>query len=178
MFSTQPEPAGPLRHWPADQVERWSIERLKTYASNPRLHSEADLDKIAASIRKWGWTMPLLVDEQGELISGHARVGAAIILELKSIPVIVATGWSEDEKRAYRVADNQLAARATWDSDLLRDELQALEFADFDLSLIGFDQLETILAGAEASGLTDPDSVPSGSAMNCRRSSSPTSISA
>jgi len=160
MFSTQPEPAGPLRHWPADQVERWSIERLKTYASNPRLHSEADLDKIAASIRKWGWTMPLLVDEQGELISGHARVGAAIILELKSIPVIVATGWSEDEKRAYRVADNQLAARATWDSDLLRDELQALEFADFDLSLIGFDQLETILAGAEASGLTDPDSVP------------------
>ena len=76
MFSTQPEPAGPLRHWPADQVERWSIERLKTYASNPRLHSEADLDKIAASIRKWGWTMPLLVDEQGELISGHARVGA------------------------------------------------------------------------------------------------------
>ena len=160
MFSTQPEPAGPLRHWPADQVERWSIERLKTYASNPRLHSEADLDKIAASIRKWGWTMPLLVDEQGELISGHARVGAAIILELKSIPVIVATGWSEDEKRAYRVADNQLAARATWDSDLLRDELQALEFADFDLSLIGFDQLETILADAEASGLTDPDSVP------------------
>jgi ParB-like chromosome segregation protein Spo0J len=98
--------------------------------------------------------------EHGELISGHARVGAAIILELKSIPVIVATGWSEDEKRAYRVADNQLAARATWDSDLLRDELRALEFADFDLSLIGFDQLETILADAEASGLTDPDSVP------------------
>jgi ParB-like chromosome segregation protein Spo0J len=104
--------------------------------------------------------MPLLVDEHGELISGHARVGAAIILELKSIPVIVARGWSEDEKRAYRVADNQLAARATWDSDLLRDELRALEFADFDLRLIGFDQLETILADAEASGLTDPDSVP------------------
>ena len=104
--------------------------------------------------------MPVLVDEQGELISGHARLRAATILELKSIPVIVATGWSEDEKRAYRVADNQLAARANWDSDLLRDELQALEFADFDLSLIGFDQLETILAGAEASGLTDPDSLP------------------
>ena len=63
MFSTQPEPAGPLRHWPADQVERWSIERLKTHASNPRLHSEADLGKIAASILKWGWTMPVLVDD-------------------------------------------------------------------------------------------------------------------
>ena len=162
MFSTQPEPAGPLRHWPADQVERWSLERLKTYASNPRLHSEADLDKIAASIRKWGWTMPLLVDEQGELISGHARLRAATILELKSIPVIVARGWSEDEKRAYRVADNQLAARATWDSDLLRDELRALKFADFDLSSIGFEpnELETILADLGSSGLTDPDSVP------------------
>ena len=105
MLSTQSGPAGvgPTRPWPADQVERWPIERLIPYANNPRLHSEADLDKIAASIRKWGWTMPLLVDEQGELISGHARVGAAIILELKSIPVIVARGWSEDEKRAYRV---------------------------------------------------------------------------
>ena len=129
MFSTRPEPAAPLRHWPADQVERWSIERLKTHASNPRLHSEADLGKIAASILKWGWTMPVLVDEQGELISGHARLRAAIILELKSIPVIVARGWSEDEKRAYRVADNQLAARASWDPERLRDELQALKFA-------------------------------------------------
>src|SRR5438477_3895034 len=164
MLPTQSGPAGvgPTRPWPADQVERWPIERLIPYANNPRLHSEADLDKIAASIRKWGWTMPLLVDEQGELISGHARVGAAIILELKSIPVIVARGWSEDEKRAYRVADNQLAARATWDSDLLRDELQALKFADFDLSSIGFElnELETILAGLGSSGLTDPDSVP------------------
>src|SRR5947208_12880501 len=139
MFSTRPEPAGPMRHWPADQVARWPIERLIPYANNPRLHSEADLDKIAASIRKWGWTMPLLGDEQGELISGHARLRAAIILELKSIPVIVARGWSEDEKRAYRVADNQLAARASWDSDLLRDELRALKFADFDLSSIGFE---------------------------------------
>ena len=78
MFSTQSEPAsaGPTRPWPADQVERWPIERLIPYANNARVHSEADLDKIAASIRKWGWTMPLLVDEQGELISGHARVGA------------------------------------------------------------------------------------------------------
>src|ERR1700719_4256413 len=162
MLSTQSGPAGvgPTRPWPVDQVERWPIERLIPYANNPRLHNEADLGKIAASILKWGWTMPLLIDEHGELISGHARVGAAIILELKSIPVIVARGWSEDEKRAYRVADNQLAARATWDSDLLRDELRALEFADFDLRLIGFDQLETILADSEASGLTDPDSVP------------------
>jgi len=83
--------------------------------------------------------MPVLVDEHAELICGHARVGAAILLELNSIPVIVAKGWSEEEKRAYRVADNQLAARASWDPDLLRDELQALNFADFDLGLTGFE---------------------------------------
>jgi DNA modification methylase len=164
MFSTQLEPAdaSPTRPWPADQVERRAIERLIPYATNPRLHTEADLGKIVASILKWGWTMPVLVDERGELISGHARVGAAMILELKSIPVIVAKGWSDEEKRAYRVADNQLAARASWDPGLLRDELRALDFADFDLGLIGFepDQLETILAGLGTSGLTDPDSVP------------------
>lgn len=80
MFSTQSEPAdaSPIRPWPADQVERWAIERLIACATNPRLHTEADLGKIVASILKWGWTMPVLVDERGELISGHARAGAAM----------------------------------------------------------------------------------------------------
>src|SRR5215831_3741973 len=96
----------PTRPWPADHSERWPIERLIPYANNARIHTEADLAKIAASIAKWGWTMPVLVDEQGVLIAGHARVGAATKLGLKSIPVIVARGWSEDEKRAYRLADN------------------------------------------------------------------------
>lgn len=162
MFLTQPESAGPMPPWPADETQRWPLERLKPYANNPRLHSEADLGQIAASIRKWGWTMPVLVDEDGELICGHARVGAAVILELKEIPVIVAKGWTEEEKRGYRIADNQLATRANWDPDLLRDELQALNFAAFDLGLTGFepDRLETILAGLGSSGLTDPDSVP------------------
>jgi ParB-like chromosome segregation protein Spo0J len=130
--------------------------------TNPRLHSEADLDKIAAAILKWGWTMPVLVDEEGVLLAGHARIGAAAKLGLKSIPVIVAHGWSEDEKHAYRLADNQLAARASWDAEQLHNELRALEFASFDLDLIGFepDRLEDILAGLGSSGLTDPDSVP------------------
>src|SRR5215469_15846538 len=69
--------AGPARPWPADQVERWPIERLIPYANNARLHSSADLDKIATSIRKWGWTMPVLADEEGTLLAGHARIGAA-----------------------------------------------------------------------------------------------------
>src|SRR4051794_35680595 len=164
MSPIQSEPSGaePARPWPADQGERWLLERLIPYATNPRSHSEADLDKIAASILKWGWTMPVLADEDGGLICGHARVGAASKLGLKSIPVLVARGWSEEEKRAYRLADNQLAARASWDPDLLRNELQELGFADFDLGLTGFepDQLDTILAGLGSGGLTDPDSVP------------------
>jgi DNA modification methylase len=161
---TQLAPAGarPTRPWPADQVERWPIERLKPYANNPRLHTEADLEKIAAAILKWGWTNPALVDENGALIAGHGRVGAAAKLELRSIPVIVARGWSKDEKQAYRLADNELAARASWDPDLLRNELHDLKFGGFDLELLGFepDRLEDILAGLGSRGLTNPDSTP------------------
>ena len=125
MFSTQSEPAGagPTRPWPADQPERWPIERLIPYATNPRLHTEADIDKIAASIVEFGWTMPVLVDEKGVVIVGAARVAAAAKLGFKSIPVIVARGWSAEQKRAYRLADNQLAARASWDFERLGSEL-------------------------------------------------------
>ena len=94
--STGAGSAGPPRPWPAAQIEHWPIERLIPYANNPRLHSQADLDKIAASIDKWGWTNPVLVDEQGVVIAGHGRVDAAARLGLKTIPVIVARGWSED----------------------------------------------------------------------------------
>src|ERR1700731_1522559 len=154
--------ASPARPWPAERIEYGVIERLIPYASNARQHSEGDIDKLADSLRRWGWTNPVLVDEHGVLIAGHGRVRAAAKLGLTSIPVMVARGWSEEEKRAYRLADNQLAARASRDLDLLRNEIQDLGFADFDVNLIGFepDQLETILAGLGSSGLTDPDSVP------------------
>jgi ParB-like chromosome segregation protein Spo0J len=101
--------ASSTRPWPAEQVELWPIEKLVPYANNPRLHSAADIDRIAASILKWGWTNPVLVDEQGVLIAGHGRVAAAAKLRLTlPIPVIVARGWSEEEKQAYRLADNEL----------------------------------------------------------------------
>jgi len=162
LIKAGPAEASPTRPWPADRVEHWPIERLIPYANNPRLHSEADLDRIAASIRKWGWTNPVLVDEQGVLIAGHGRVNVAARLALKSIPVIVARGWSDEEKQAYRLADNELAARASWDPDLLRNELCDLKFSGFDLELTGFepDRLEDILAGLGSSGLADPDNIP------------------
>src|ERR1700748_1364726 len=154
--------ASPARPGPADQFERWPIERLIPYANNPRLHSEADLDKISAAILKWGWTMPVLVDEEGMLLAGEARVNAPAKLGLNSIPVIVARSWSEEEKRAYRLADNQLAARASWDPEQLSKELGELKFAQFDLGLIGFepDQLERFLGSLGSNGRTDPDSIP------------------
>ena len=130
--------ASPTRPWPADRVELWPIEKLIPYANNPRLHSAADVERIAASILKWGWTNPVLVDEQGVLIAGHGRVAAAAKLGLMvPIPVIVARGWSEEEKQAYRLADNELAARGSWDPDLLHSELRDLKFSGFDLDLIG-----------------------------------------
>jgi DNA modification methylase len=164
MVVTQSGPAdrSTARSWPADRVERWPIERLIPYANNARLHSAADLDKLAASIRKWGWTMPALADENGELLAGCARVAAAAKDGWTSVPVIVARGWSEEEKRAYRLADNQLAARASWDPERLGKELRDLKFAEFDLGLIGFepDQLEQFLGDLGSNGRTDPDSVP------------------
>src|SRR5437762_7703163 len=142
----------PARPWPAEQVEFWSIERLIPYSANARRHSEADIDKIVASVLKWGWTNPVLVDEHGVLIAGHLRVGAAARMGLKSTPVIVARGWTEDEKQAYRLADNELAARGSWDPDLLFSELQDLKFSGFELDLIGLEphRLEQILAGLGA----------------------------
>src|SRR5262245_29705431 len=106
--------------------------------------------------------MPPLIDEEGGIICGDLRVSAGARKGLRYIPVIVARGWSEEEKRAYRLADNQLAARASWDPNLLRGELLDLKFSGFDVDLIGFepDRLQTILAGLGPSGLTDPDSVP------------------
>jgi hypothetical protein len=162
MPKAQPKSAGAEAPWPADQVERWPVERLTPYANNARLHSAADVDKIAASIRKWGWTMPVLADEDGVLLAGHARIRAALKLGLISIPVIVVRGWSEEQKRAYRLADNQLAARASWDPEQLSKELRDLKFGGFELGPIGFepDQLEKVLRDLGSNGRTDPDSVP------------------
>jgi hypothetical protein len=97
------------RPWPADKVERWAIDRLIPYAKNARTHTDAQVAAIAASIKEWGWTTPALVGEDGGLIAGHARILAARQLGIVEIPVMVAAGWTEAQKRAYVLADNQLA---------------------------------------------------------------------
>lgn len=128
--------------WPADQVERWPIDRLTPYARNARRHSEKQIAQIAASIKEWGWTIPVLADEEGGLICGHDRVLAAQKLGIAEIPVMIARGWSEAKKRAYILADNKLTLNGAWDDELLAIELADLSEMNFDISLTGFGDAE------------------------------------
>jgi DNA modification methylase len=147
--------------WPADHVERWPIERLIPFARNARTHSETQVSQIASSIREWGWTNPVLVGEDGSIIAGHGRVLAARKLRILEVPVMVAAGWSEAQKRAYTIADNKLTLNGGWDEELLGLEIGELEVLGFDLDLIGFsDDERAALAEQATEGLTDPDVVP------------------
>ncbi|MEN2787973.1 site-specific DNA-methyltransferase [Sphingomonas qilianensis] len=148
------------QNWPADSVERWSLERLVPFARNARTHSPQQVEQIAASMREWGWTNPVLVDDAGMIIAGHGRVEAARKLGLTEAPVMVARGWSEPKKRAYVIADNKLALNAGWDEAMLAAELSELEAASFDLDLLGFDDGELgKLLGSE-DGVDGEDDVP------------------
>ena len=137
------------------------LGELIPYARNPRTHSDAQVAQIAASIREFGWTNPVLVDGESGIIAGHGRVMAARKLGLDQVPVIELPYMSEAQKRAYVLADNQLALNAGWDDELLRLELADLSELGFDLGLIGFGQgeLERLLAG-EKTGLTEDDEAP------------------
>ncbi len=146
---------------PADSVQQWGIDKLIPYARNARTHSEDQVAQIAASIKEWGWTTPILVDPDGQIIAGHGRVMAARKLNISEIPVMVADGWTDAQKRAYILADNKLALNAGWDEELLALELSELKELGSDLELIGFgDQELADLLQNGIEGLTDPDEVP------------------
>jgi ParB-like nuclease domain len=133
--------------WPADRVERWPIERITPYPGNPRIHSDAELDLLAEAMRRRGVTTAVLVDEKGVLISGHGRLEAARRAGLTELVVNIAVGWSDKEKRAHRIWDNQSVLMGKWSLDPLRFELGALHAGGFDLAPLGFDsaQLASIL---------------------------------
>ena len=152
--------------WPADAVERRSVASLVPHARNARTHSDAQVAQISASMLEFGWTSAVLVDEQSNIIAGHGRVLAAQNLGLAEIPVMVATGWSDEQKRAYAIADNKLALNAGWDEDLLRIELAELKGLGADLVLIGFGELEIDALFARGNqGHADPDEVPEAPAV-------------
>jgi DNA modification methylase len=150
-----------MTEWPADKIERWPLDRLIPYARNARTHNDAQVAQIAASIRQWGWTNPILVAEDGTIIAGHGRVLAARQLGLTEAPIMMARGWTEAQKRAYLLADNKLGENAGWDRELLRLEVADLAAMGFELPLLGFSDEElTALSVAPNPGLTDPDEAP------------------
>ena len=133
------------------RIEHWPLARLKPYARNAKTHDADQVAKIAASMAEFGWTVPVLVAADGELIAGHGRVLAAAHLGLSEAPVIILGHLTEAQRRAYRIADNKLTELGGWDEALLLQELQALLAEDFDLGLIGIpeDELEALLADAD-----------------------------
>lgn len=148
----------------SSQIERLPVDSLTPHAKNSRTHSDAQVNQIAASIKAFGFTNPVLVDEQDGIIAGHGRVMAARSLGLEAVPCLRLSGLTDAQKRAYVIADNQLALNAGWDEDLLRSELLDLRDQDFNLDLVGFNEneLNLLLSGAEqvAEGLTDEDDAP------------------
>src|SRR6266700_1377877 len=151
------------RHSMAKSIELWPVGRLIPFARNPRTHSDAQVAQIAASIAEFGFNNPILVDTQAGIIAGHGRLLAARKLQLAEVPVIILDHLTDAQKRAYIIADNQLALNAGWDEEILRVELAALQEDDFDVSLIGFEdeELARLLAAQDATpGLTDEDAVP------------------
>ena len=144
--------------WPADHVERRALAELIPNARNARTHSEAQVAQIAASISEWGWTMPILVDEAGSIIAGHGRVLAGARLGIDRVPVMVARGWSDAQKRAYVIADNKLTENGGWDLPLLRLEVGDLVALGVDMKLAGFAEGELksfMLSGKEAGDLAN-----------------------
>jgi 16S rRNA G966 N2-methylase RsmD len=155
----------------ADRIERWPVERLKPYDKNPRTHSPEQLTQLKRSIAEFGFTSPILVDGKDGILAGHGRLMAAKDMGLAEVPVLVLDHLTPEQRRAYVIADNQLALNAGWDMELLQQEVVSLNLQDFDLDLLGFDDefLEGLLdpdgidlGGSDGGteGLTDPDEVP------------------
>ena len=119
-----------------------AINELKKHKKNARTHSDAQIAQIVNSINEFGWTNPILIDENDIIIAGHGRLEAAETLDLNEVPCIVLSGLTDSQKRAYLIADNQLALNAGWDVELLQEEIEALQLENFDINILGFSETE------------------------------------
>lgn len=143
------------------QIEYKPLAELIPFARNSRTHSDEQVAQIAASIREFGFTNPILIDGEGGIIAGHGRLAGARKLSLTEVPTITLSGLTDAQKRAYVIADNKLALNSGWDIEMLASELKGLGDEGFDLDLIGFssDELAALLA-EKTEGLVDPDDAP------------------
>ena len=162
---------------PEHQIEQISIEALVPYARNSRTHSDAQVAQIAASIREFGFTNPVLVDADGGIIAGHGRVLAARKLSMAEVPCIRLDYLTDTQRKAYIIADNKLAMNAGWDDEMLALEIKELEAEDFDLALLGFAPDELAAMGSEepapgevkpTGNLSDRFMIPPFSVLNAR----------
>ena len=124
------------------KVTHKKVTELIPYVNNSRTHSDEQVAQIAASIKEFGWTNPILVDGKNGIIAGHGRLLAARKLGHKEVPTIELSELTEAQKRAYVIADNKLALNAGWDDEVLKLEIAHLNSLDFDLTLLGFDKIE------------------------------------
>ena len=122
----------------AQKIELWSIERLQPYEKNARVHSKEQVGQIAASIVEFGFLNPILVDSNDGIVAGHGRLSAAKELALDVVPVVVLDHLTENQKKAYILVDNKLAENASWNEELLAQEIIKLNLQDFDLNILGW----------------------------------------
>ena len=138
------------------EIEHVSIDTLIPYANNPRTHSASQLDRLVQSLKEFGFTNPILIGDDMQVVAGHGRLIAAQAMNMTTVPVIKLSHLSDDQKRAYVIADNQLALNSGWDDDLLQAELKALGDVGFDLTVLGWgDELPTFGEEVDLSALED-----------------------
>jgi ParB-like chromosome segregation protein Spo0J len=144
------------------KITQKKVDSLIPYINNSRTHSDEQVAQIAASIKEFGWTNPILVDGDNSIIAGHGRLLAARKLGYKEVPTIELADLTETQKKAYIIADNRLALNAGWDNELLTIELNDLLADGFALDILGFDpkELSALLEPEVIEGLTDEDAVP------------------
>lgn len=143
------------------EIQTVGIDEVIPYAKNPR-KNDAAVDKVAGSLKEFGWRQPIVVDAEMVVIAGHTRLAAARKLKLDQVPIHIATDLTANQIKAYRIADNRVSQEAKWDEDLLALELADLDLENYDLSKTGFndDELSALMAEAITEGLVDEDQVP------------------
>jgi ParB-like chromosome segregation protein Spo0J len=124
------------------QIEKVAVEDLIPYAKNSRTHDDAQVAQVAASIKEFGFTAPVLIGKDNDIIAGHCRVMAARKLGLKEVPCIRLTHLTENQKKAYVIADNRLALNSSWDIDMLKLEIDYLDDQSYNVNLLGFSEAE------------------------------------
>jgi hypothetical protein len=137
------------------KIEYVATDDLIPYVNNSRTHSESQIKQIAASIREFGFTNPILIDEGGSVIAGHGRLVAAELLELDEVPTITLEGLTDAQRKAYVIADNKLALNSGWDDELLKIEIETLKNLEFDVSILGWDILPEFDGALDYSILED-----------------------